>query len=113
MELNVIEQGEECTRLSLRGRLDTAGVDQIETPFTVHTVTRGRDTLVLFQDVSFVTSMGIRMLISAAKGLARKQAKLVIVGPTGLVQETLLNASLDQVMPIVADEQEAREALRS
>lgn len=112
MELTVVSKDEELTKLALHGRLDTAGVDRIETAFTVHTVTRGRHTLVLFQDVTFLTSMGIRMLVTAAKGLARKGAKMAVVGPTDLVRETLLNASLDEVIPIVADEQEGLQALQ-
>jgi hypothetical protein len=49
MQMTVVAQDEDRTKLALKGRLDTAGVDQVETLFTINIVTRGRNTLVFFR----------------------------------------------------------------
>jgi anti-anti-sigma factor len=74
-------------------------------------VTRGRDTVVDLSGVSFVASMGIRLLIASARGLRQKGATLVLFGAQGLVYTALDQAALDQIIPIVATEQQAIERL--
>ena len=45
MELEIKNQSDQITYLALRGRLDTAGVDEVELKFTSHTVPRGKPLL--------------------------------------------------------------------
>jgi anti-anti-sigma regulatory factor len=51
--------------------------------------------------------MGIRLLISTARALSLKGARLVLFGAQELVQEVFDDAALDQIMPIVATEEAA------
>ena len=101
-----------AAKISLVGRLDTPGVDQIETKFTAGVVAGGRDALVDLTQVTFVSSMGIRMLLSAARSLNLKKAKMVIFGAQPLVRESLDHVGLPNLLPVVADEAQALECLK-
>jgi len=106
MEMQMTELGN-AARVALVGRLDTSGVDRIETRFTASVVPLGRNTAVDLSGVTFVSSMGLRMLIGTARSLNLKKAKLVLFGAQPLVKESLDHASLGEVIPIVADETQA------
>ncbi len=111
MELETAEAGDAATKIILRGRLDVAGVDRIETRFTALSAAAGRNTLVDLSGVSFIASMGIRMLIAAARGMQLKKRKMVVFGAQPLVKEVLDTVNLSAMIPVVADEAEALRAL--
>jgi len=96
-----------AARIALVGRLDTPGVDQIETRFTAGVVAGGRDALVDLTQVTFVSSMGIRMLLATARSLNLRKAKMVIYGAQPLVRESLDHVGLPDLLPVVADEAQA------
>jgi anti-sigma B factor antagonist len=97
----------DIARIKLRGRLDTPGVDKIESMFTTSVVPGSRNTIVDLRDVSFIASMGLRMFISIAKQLRRKNARMVLFAPQTQVNEVFHTVLLREIVPIVADEAEA------
>jgi len=111
MDMEVTELGGNVTCIRLNGRLDAPGADRIDTRFTVAAVAAGRHAVIDLSGVTFVASMGIRLLISSARGLQKKGATLVLFGAPEQVQYVLEQAALDQIMPIVANEQRALERL--
>ncbi|MEJ6007870.1 STAS domain-containing protein [Paucibacter sp. AS339] len=113
MELAVTEIGAAKNCVRLNGRLDAAGADQIGVRFTASTAATGQDTLVDLSGVPFIASMGIRLLISSARALSAKGAKLVLFGAQELVQEVLEQAAVDQIVSLVATEQQALELLEA
>ena len=74
-------------------------------------MTQGRDAVIDLSGVSFVASMGIRLLIASARGLRQKGATLVLFGAQELVANALDQAALDQIIPIVATERQALDRL--
>lgn len=106
MELQVSEK-DGITHLKLSGRLDTAGASKIETQFTAHAVPAGRPAIVDLSGVSFIASLGVRLLFSAARALARANAKMAVYGAQGGVADVLKTVALDQLIPIAANEAEA------
>jgi anti-anti-sigma factor len=98
-------------RIKLRGRLDTHGVDEIETKFTASVVPGGRNAVVDLSEVDFVTSMGLRMFIGVAKALRRHKAKMVLFAPQPQVSDVFVSASLAQILPIAGNEAEALGAI--
>ena len=106
MEFELTELGN-AARVSLVGRLDAPGVERIETRFMASVVPKARNTAVDLTGVTFVSSMGLRLLISAARSLSQKKAKLVLFGPQPLVKESLDHASLGDMIPILADKTQA------
>jgi anti-anti-sigma factor len=109
MEMTTAELAGQGVKIALRGRLDTPGVGAIETRFAA--AAARKNALIDLSDVTFLASMGIRMLITAARGLKSSGHKLVLFGASALVGEVLENAGLAQIMPIAADEQSALELL--
>ena len=94
-------------KIVLAGRLDTAGVDQVETKFGAAIVPAGKNTIVDLTQVSFLASMGIRMLIATARSLSRKGSKLVMFGATPGVMDVIETTALTDIIPLAATESEA------
>jgi anti-sigma B factor antagonist len=111
--MEVSEVGDKITKVRLKGRLDTPGVDQIETRLVATLVPAGRSAIIDLSGIEFVASMAIRMLISVARGMRQRRAKLVLYGMTSLVQETFESVSLSTIIPIGADETEALQLVSS
>jgi anti-anti-sigma factor len=112
MELQVSEK-DGVTLLKLSGRLDTAGASEIETKFTGHAVPPGRPAVVDLSDVSFIASLGVRLLFSAGRALARANAKMAVFGAAGPVADVLRIVALDQIIPIASSEAEAVQLVRA
>src|SRR5262249_25105833 len=103
MKMEISEIADGLINVALIGRLDTPAVDQTETRLTGSVVPRGARTMVDLSQVEFVGSLAIRMFITIAKALARKNGKLVLYAPQPLVQQVLATVSLDTLVPIAAD----------
>lgn len=107
MEMEVIELDGKAIKIALRGRLDTAGVDQIETRFSASIVPGGHQTIVDLSEVSFIASMGLRMFITVARSANKRGGKLVLLSPQAMVNEVFANAALADIIPIVFSTEEA------
>lgn len=108
MELVVDDSGVAPVRLVLTGRLDAAGSEQVEAAFTSAAGKARGDLLVDMSGVTFVGSLGIRLLIGAARQAGRGRRRLVIFGAQPAVAEVFGTVALDELIPIVADEAAAR-----
>ena len=103
MELRVVKQDRDLTHVALVGRLDVPGVQAVEAAFLEQTARRGKPTLVDLSEVPFCGSTGLRMLMKAAKALQAHGAKLVLLKPQPLVEESLMFVAFNQIMPIEHD----------
>jgi anti-sigma B factor antagonist len=113
MDLQIVQQPDPALHVvTLRGRLDTAGVDAIETRFAAITSAGGRHALIDLAGVEVLTSMGIRMLLSAARSMSARHTRLVLFGARDLVRDVLDIAAIDSLVPHAADEAAARAMLR-
>jgi anti-sigma B factor antagonist len=108
IEVSIIEN---IAHVKMRGRLDTHGVDLIETKFTASVVPGRRNTVVDLSGVDFITSMGLRMFIGIAKALKRHGAKMVLFSPRTQASEIFASAGLSTIVAIVADEDQALRSL--
>jgi anti-sigma B factor antagonist len=111
MEITRVD--DRITKVALKGRLDTPGVDQIENRFVATLVPSGKSAIVDCSGLQFVASLGIRMLISVARGMRQRHAKLALYGVPPLIQETFDTASLPEIIPIGIDEADALHLVRS
>jgi anti-anti-sigma factor len=109
--MDISELGDNRVRVTLKGRLDTPGVGQIEGRFTAQLLPRRRHAMVDMSQVEFITSLGLRMLISTARLLGRDNARFVLFAPQEPVQEVFDSVSLAELIPIFADEADALKAL--
>src|SRR5262245_66097794 len=101
MQLTIIRAYDSVTHLAILGRLDIQGVNQIQDQFVIQTTARRRATMVDISRVTFIASLGMGMLVSAAKGLHRQGARMVLIGPSELIRNALEAAGIHQVIPIV------------
>jgi anti-sigma B factor antagonist len=106
MKLEMVDLGG-SSKIVLEGRLDTPGVGEIETRFTASVVARGRNAIIDLSQVSFVSSMGIRMLLTSAKSLGLKKARMVMFGAPPLVRTSLEHVGLPDLIPLVESESDA------
>ena len=103
MRLNVIRSETSLTHLALIGRLDVQGVGEIQLEFLHQTTSLPKRTIVDLSAVTYIASLGISMLVSAAKELERHGAGMVLLNPAPLVRKALETTSLEHVIPIVTE----------
>jgi anti-sigma B factor antagonist len=99
------------TKAALDGRLDTANVEKIEQGFAASIVAQGRNTMIDLSKVTFVASLGIRLLLTTARALAKSGGRLVMFGATPAVSEILETTALSDIIPVFLSEEEAIGAL--
>jgi anti-sigma B factor antagonist len=113
MEMKFKDAADGIVDVALIGRLDTPGVAGIELRFTAMLVPRAARAVVDMSEVEFIGSMGIRMLISVARALSKKQGRLVLYGPQPLVNEVFNTVALGEIISVQPDAASALAAARS
>ena len=113
MQLRLEEMTEGVLNVSLMGRLDTPGVDAVETRLTAHLVPRGARAMIDLSQVTFIGSGGIRMFITIARALGRKGGKLVLYGAQPLVAQVFATTSLNEIVPVRSDATAAATVVRA
>lgn len=113
MELQVDDIGGTVNCVRLNGRLDAPGADQIGVRFTASGSAPGRHTMVDLSQVSFMASMGIRLLIATARAARARGSMFVMFGAPDLVHEVLVDSAIDQIIPLFGTEAEALKSVTS
>ena len=111
MDIQVLEAGDSLSRVALAGMLDLGGVSEVETKFLAATVARGKPTIVDLKELSFISSLGMGMLLTAVKGLKRKGAKLVLLHPQPNIVMAMKAARLSELLPMTDSEEQAQQLL--
>ncbi len=88
------------TLVTLNGRLDLEGTQAIEQTFAFATTTRADRIVVDLAGVSFISSIGLRMLLTSAKAQANRGGKLVLAGADPAVRKVLEMSGIDQLIPL-------------
>ena len=101
------------TRIALDGRLDIEGTREIDQKFAFATSTKSLRLGVDLSAVSFLASIGLRTLLTAARSQAARGGKMVLVAPTEMVRKTLELANVESIVPIVDDWDSASTTLQS
>jgi anti-anti-sigma factor len=97
----------------LTGRMDIAGTQEVDQRFTALTATSKALVAVDLSGVSFLASIGIRTIVSSARALANRGGSMALVKPQPLVEQTLLAAGIDTVVPIWPDLDDAVRGLQA
>ena len=111
--MKMIEEGLDSgvVKIVLEGRLDIDGTQQVEQAFAYSTSTRPGQFAVDLSGVTFLASIGIRMLLTAARAQSLRGGKLILVSPGGMTRKVLETAGVDQLVSVVGDLDAARSAL--
>ena len=107
MKITITEFQDLGTRIALAGKLDISGAGELELPLANVAGTK-RNILVDMAAVDFISSMGIRHLVTAARGVGRSGKTLCLLNPGPLVSDVLRTAGLDEYLKVVRSEDEAR-----
>jgi len=107
METTTEKKGDNVLVIYLNGRLDasTAGGLQQE----INTLVNGGEEklLINFEKLDYISSAGLRVLITTVKLLKSKQGKLVLAGMSGSIFEVLKISGFTAIFNIFDTEEEA------
>lgn len=113
MELTVTHQDDGILHLALAGRLDIAGTGEVENKFTFQTSTQKAAVLVDLSEVTFIASIGMRLLLSNARAQSQRGGLMVLYNPQPLVKDALVTAGFEQLIAMYDDFDAACEALQT
>jgi anti-anti-sigma factor len=111
MNMEIVDVAPRLVKITLAGRLDTPGVERIETRFLATLVPNANNAIVDMSQVDFISSMGIRMLVSAARSLKMRKAALSLFGAQEQVNQILEQVSINQMIRVCGSEAEAQAAV--
>jgi anti-anti-sigma factor len=103
MEMLVEELDGGVTKVVLRGRMDIAGANVIDLGFNAIAGSR-RALLVDMSGVTFLASLGIRVLVIGAKTISMKGGKMALLSPIEDVKTVLTTLRIDSMIPIYHDD---------
>ncbi len=106
MRLEQVELPGDILLVRLKGALDIAGSGEVEAPLTKISETRSK-VIVNFTEVTFLASIGIRLLVKAARSIAKKSGRLVVFNPSDDARKVLRSTGIDTIIAVVADEKAA------
>lgn len=111
MDITLVDAGADFTHIALSGRVSLDEIGDLDHEFTRQTVVRRKPVLVDLSNVDFMASIGLRILITAAKALSKHDAKLVLYKPQTEVEKVLRTSGFDKIMPIEHDYDKAVQIL--
>jgi anti-sigma B factor antagonist len=109
LEVEQLEAG--LTKVSLFGRMDIAGVDEIALRLTGVTAVDRRKVIVDLTGVDFMASIGIRAILQNARALKLRGGSMAVMGAGEFVSQVLDSAGVANVVPVVPDLASARSTL--
>jgi anti-sigma B factor antagonist len=112
MPIRYEDQSNDVRRISLSGRLDTVGSEEIADELASLSATAPRGVVVDLSQVTFLSSMGIRALIAAAKARQANGGRMVLlVDGSDVVVRTLEATGVDELIPVYDDAGDAETAV--
>lgn len=100
--------------ITISERLDLQGTEKIEQSFLALTKSGQQNIVVDISDVSFLSSVGIRMLIASGKALKETERRIaLVVGHNISAIKTLKMTCVDAILPMFETFAEAEAALKS
>lgn len=101
MSVTFEDVNEKVRHVIVTGRLDVPGTDAIADEFSRLVNSAPGNVMVDLAAVSFLGSIGVRALISAAKEVEQRGRRMVLVtGDDTVVKETLEAMGIDQLIPV-------------
>ena len=111
MPIRYEDSNDNVRRISLSGRLDTLGSEEIADELASLATSAKRGVVVDLSQVTFLSSRGIRALIAAAKARQANGGRMVLLVDGGdVVTRTLEATGIDELIPVYDDESDAENA---
>jgi anti-anti-sigma factor len=109
MEISVETLESGIKKITLRGRMDIEGTNEIALRLSSETSTEKSGVVVDLSDVDFMASVGIGVLVRAYKALKLRGGKMVILNPQKVVELVLDRTLVNTLIPVYYDLQTASE----
>jgi anti-sigma B factor antagonist len=106
VKISVNKPRENINHVVLDGRMDVAGTQEVEAAFNA-VVAGSPNVVVDLGKVSYICSLGMRMLVAGAKSQSRIGGKMVLANPDELTRKILKTTGIDHLIPIFNDLDEA------
>ena len=98
MEIAINDTGSTAT-VKLIGRLDLSGAESID--LLLATLSGSKNGILIdMAEVTFIASLGLRHLVSAAKAIRRRGGRLMLLNPTVEVVDVIMASGLTEFLPI-------------
>lgn len=98
MQIAIQDDGAAAT-VTMTGRLDISGAEVVALPLA--TLSGSKNALFVdMAGVTFIASIGLRHLVSAAKAIGRRGGRLVLLDPNAVVAEVITTSGLAGLLPI-------------
>ena len=108
MSLEFSDVNENLRLIALSGRLDILGTEAIATKFSALCASAERRVIVDMTAVNFLSSIGIRALVSNAKAQQQRGGRMVLLVEAGSpVEETLTTTGIDALIPMCVSRSDA------
>src|SRR5581483_12115098 len=99
MRMTTEEVAPGVVKATLAGRLDIGGSQEIDLAFNTLAGSQ-RSLIVDLTQVDFIASLGLRLLIVAARTMQRNGGRMVLLAPPIAVEAVLISSGTDNVVPI-------------
>ena len=99
MELNHVKEGEN-TIISIKGRLDAATAPVADKAIKKILDMDCRRILFNLNDLEYLSSGGLRVILGVAKEIKRKEGKLVLCSLNQFVKEIFVVSGFESLIPI-------------
>ncbi len=107
MKMEIIQTDGSYTHIKLTGKLDIAAVEQIDIKFTAHVAAARKPAIIDISGLDFLSSLGLRTILSNAKALIAAQKKMVLMNPQPLVMRVVETAGILPFIPVAKTVDEA------
>jgi len=98
MKLDFIKESDEVLALSLSGKIDAPGVDAIGTRFLGLLNHLEKNATLDFSEVTYVSSIGIRLLLNGWKMLSREGFRMQIMNISPEIRQVFIIAGFEEML---------------
>jgi anti-anti-sigma factor len=106
MQMTKDEIGGDVLKVTLAGSFDIAGAGEVDMPFAVIAGSRRR-VVVDFTGVDFLASIGVRVLVKAARAIGNKGGRMALFGAGEAARKVLASTGADTLIIVTEDEASA------
>lgn len=103
MQMTKEELEGDVLKVRLQGAFDIAGAGEVDMPFAIISGAR-RKVVVDFGDVDFLASIGVRVLVKAARSIGNKGGKIALYGANEAARKVLASTGADTLIVVTDDE---------
>lgn len=101
MNVTIDEPRPRVIHVVLDGRLDLAGAEKAEVQLSTVLAARPDAVIVDLGKVTFMASVGLRLLMTSGKSLAKAGAAMRLINPDETARTILKSTAIDKVLPVL------------